>query len=308
MLFCSKLGIEVDKLMINTCPLCGGQQLEPALTCTDNYASGETFEVVRCAHCGFLMTQNAPVEAEIGKYYETPDYISHSNTRKGLMNRVYHLVRRFMLGRKASLVVRASKLKKGTMLDYGTGTGYFADAMKRRSWTVKAIEKSPSAREFAKKHFGLEVEAEGALKTYTDGSMDVVTLWHVMEHLEDLNGMWQTFHRILKLQGVLIVAVPNPDSYDARKYGEWWAAYDVPRHLWHFTPSVMQQFGVRHGFILEERYPMPMDAFYVSMLTEKYKGSRMSFVKGLWTGTCAWLHSLGKKERSSSMIYVFRKK
>jgi SAM-dependent methyltransferase len=213
-----------------------------------------------------------------------------------------------MLGRKASLVVRASKLKKGTMLDYGTGTGYFADAMKRRSWTVKAIEKSPSAREFAKKHFGLEVEAEGALKTYKDGSMDVVTLWHVMEHLEDLNGMWQTFHRILKLQGVLIVAVPNPDSYDARKYGEWWAAYDVPRHLWHFTPSVMQQFGVRHGFILEERYPMPMDAFYVSMLTEKYKGSRMSFVKGLWTGTCAWLHSLGKKERSSSMIYVFRKK
>ena len=308
MLFCNKLGIEVDKLNINTCPLCGGQQLETALICTDNYASGETFEVVRCAHCGFLMTQNVPVEAEIGKYYDTPDYISHSNTRKGLMNRIYHLVRRFMLARKASLVMRASKLKKGTLLDYGTGTGYFADAMKHRGWTVKAIEKSSSAREFAKKNFGLEVERESALKTYKDGAMDVVTLWHVMEHLEDLNGMWQTFHRILKQQGVLIVAVPNPDSYDARKYGEWWAAYDVPRHLWHFTPSVMQQFGVKHGFILEERYPMPMDAFYVSMLTEKYKGSRMPFVKGLWTGACAWLHSLGKKERSSSMIYVFRKK
>ena len=308
MLFCNKLGIEVDKLNINTCPLCGGQQLETALICTDNYASGETFEVVRCAHCGFLMTQNVPVEAEIGKYYDTPDYISHSNTRKGLMNRIYHLVRRFMLARKASLVMRASKLKKGTLLDYGTGTGYFADAMKHRGWTVKAIEKSPSAREFAKKQFGLEVEAEGALKGYEDGAMDVVTLWHVMEHLEDLNGMWQSFHCILKQQGVLILAVPNPDSYDARKYGEWWAAYDVPRHLWHFTPSVMQQFGVKHGFILEERYPMPMDAFYVSMLTEKYKGSRMPFVKGLWTGVCAWLHSLGKKERSSSMIYVFRKK
>ena len=298
----------MDILKINTCPLCGGQQLELALTCTDHYASGETFEVVRCVHCGFLMTQHAPVEAEIGKYYETPDYISHSNTRKGLMNRVYHLVRQFMLGRKASLVVRASKLKKGTLLDYGTGTGYFADAMNRRGWMVNAIEKSLSAREFAKKHFGLDVKAEGALRDYADGSMDVVTLWHVMEHLEDLNGMWQTFRRILKQRGVLVVAVPNPDSYDARKYGEWWAAYDVPRHLWHFSPSVMQQFGVRHGFILEQRYPMPMDAFYVSMLTEKYKGSRMPFVKGLWTGTCAWLHSLGKKERSSSMIYVFRKK
>ena len=308
MLFCSKLGIEVDKFKINTCPLCSGLQLEHALTCTDHYASGETFEVVRCAHCGFLMTQNVPTESKIGKYYETPDYISHSDTRKGLMNRVYHIVRRFMLGQKASLVMRASKLDKGTLLDYGTGTGYFADAMKQRGWTVKAIEKSLSAREFARKQFGLEVERESALTGYADGSMDVVTLWHVMEHVQSLHETCRAFRRILKPQGVLIVAVPNPDSYDARKYGEWWAAYDVPRHLWHFTPSVMQRFGSIHGFILEERYPMPMDAFYVSMLTEKYKGSRMPFVKGLWTGACAWLHSLGKKERSSSMIYVFRKK
>ena len=298
----------MDILKINTCPLCGGQQLEHALTCTDNYASGETFEVVRCAHCGFLMTQHAPVEAEIGKYYETPDYISHSNIRKGLMNRIYHLVRRLMLARKAALVKRISKLDKGTMLDYGTGTGYFADAMKRNGWQVSAIEKSPQARLFAKEQFGMEVEAEDALKGYADGSMDVVTLWHVMEHLEDLNGMWKAFHRILKHHGVLVMAVPNPDSYDAQKYGEWWAAYDVPRHLWHFTPSVIQRFGVRHGFILEESLPMPFDAFYVSMLTEKYKGSRLSFVKGLWTGTCAWFSSLNKKERSSSMIYVFRKK
>jgi SAM-dependent methyltransferase len=194
------------------------------------------------------------------------------------------------------------------MLDYGTGTGYFADAMKRNGWQVSAIEKSPQARLFAKEQFGMEVEAEDALKGYADGSMDVVTLWHVMEHLEDLNGMWKVFHRILKYHGVLVVAVPNPDSYDAQKYGEWWAVYDVPRHLWHFTPSVIQRFGVRHGFILEESLPMPFDAFYVSMLTEKYKGSRLSFVKGLWTGTCAWFSSLNKKERSSSMIYVFRKK
>lgn len=298
----------MDKLNINACPLCSGEQFEHALTCTDHYASGETFEVIRCAHCGFMMTQGAPVEAEIGRYYESPDYISHTNTRKGLMNFIYHVVRRFMLARKTSLVKRASKLKKGALLDYGTGTGYFADAMARCGWSVKAIEKSPSARDFAKQQFGLEVEAEDALKTYADASFEVVTLWHVMEHLEDLNGMWDTFHRILKKRGILIVAVPNPDSFDAEKYGEWWAAYDVPRHLWHFRPSVMQRFGVRHQFILEERYPMPMDAFYVSMLTEKYKGSRLSFVKGLWTGTLAWFSALGKKERSSSMIYVFRKK
>ena len=173
---------------------------------------------------------------------------------------------------------------------------------------MKAIEKSPQARTFAKEHFGLNVDAETALPHYETSTFDVVTLWHVMEHLEHLNGMWNTLYRILKERGVLIVAVPNPNSYDAQKYKEWWAAYDVPRHLWHFSPSVMQQFGVKHGFILEAEYPMPFDAFYVSMLTEKYKGSSLSFIKGLWTGTCAWLSALGKKERSSSMIYVFRKK
>ena len=298
----------MDRLKIDTCPLCGGQQLEHTLTCTDFYASGETFEVVRCVHCGFLMTHNAPVEAEIGKYYETPDYISHSDTQKGLMNRVYHWVRQYMLSQKARLVIQASKMPKGTILDYGTGTGYFANTMVRKGWTVKAIEKSPQARTFAKEHFGLDVDAETALPHYEAATFDVVTLWHVMEHLEHLNEMWNTLHRILKERGVLIVAVPNPNSYDAQKYKEWWAAYDVPRHLWHFSPSVMQQFGAKHGFILEAEHPMPFDAFYVSMLTEKYKGSKLSFIKGLWAGTCAWFSALGKKERSSSMIYVFRKK
>ena len=298
----------MDILNIDTCPLCGGQQLEHALTCTDHYASGETFEVVRCAHCGFLMTQNAPVEAKIGKYYETPDYISHSDTQKGMMNRVYHWVRQFMLSRKASLVKQASKMSTGTLLDYGTGTGYFANAMAQKQWAVKAIEKSPQARAFAKERFELDVDAETALPLYEPQIFDVITLWHVLEHVEHLNEMWETLHKILKDRGVLIMAVPNPDSYDAQKYGKWWAAYDVPRHLWHFRPSVMQQFGAKHGFILEERIPMPFDAFYVSMLTEKYKGSKFSFIKGMLTGTCAWFSALGKKERSSSMIYVFRKK
>ena len=298
----------MDILNIHICPLCGGQQLEHALTCTDHYASGEQFEVICCVHCGFLMTQGVPVEAEIGKYYETPDYISHSDTQQGLMNRVYHWVRQYMLSRKATLVKRVSGLSEGSLLDYGTGTGYFANAMVCQGWKVKAIEKSPQARAFAKKQFGLDVEAEHSLKDYPSMSLDVVTLWHVMEHLEHLNEMWETLHRILKDKGVLIVAVPNPESYDARKYKEWWAAYDVPRHLWHFSPSVMQQFGEKHGFVLEKEHPMPFDAFYVSMLTEKYKSNELSFVKGLWTGTLAWFSALGNKERSSSLIYVFRKK
>lgn len=298
----------MDILNINTCPLCGGKHLEHAITCTDHYASGEQFSLYRCEDCGFIFTQDAPVEAEIGRYYETPDYISHSDTHKGLMNQVYHRVRKYMLSRKARLIKRTSGLSKGSLLDIGTGTGYFSNEMKERGWQVKAIEKNAHARAFAKEHFELEVEAEDALAGYADDSFDVITLWHVMEHLEPLNETWEKLAQLLKERGVLIVAVPNPNSYDAGKYKKWWAAYDVPRHLWHFTPSAMQQFGGKHGFKLAEQHPMPFDAFYVSMLTEKYKGSRLAFLKGMWTGLLAWFSSLAKAERSSSMIYVFRKK
>ena len=262
----------------------------------------------RCSECGFLFTQDFPVEAEIGRYYATPDYISHSDTRKGVMNSVYHWVRAYMLGRKARLVMREAHRKTGHLLDIGTGTGYFPATMKRRGWTVEAVEKNEGARRFAAEHFGLDVRPEGELQGMKAESFDVITLWHVMEHLEHLNETWELLHRLLTDKGVLVVAVPNCSSYDAQKYGAYWAAYDVPRHLWHFTPDTMQRFGARHGFILAEHYPMPFDAFYVSMLTERHLHHSCPFLRGLLTGTLAWFSSLVRKERSSSMIYVFRKK
>lgn len=244
----------------------------------------------------------------MGRYYESPDYISHTDTRKGLMNRAYHLARRVMLTRKARLVERVAGRREGTLLDIGTGTGYFAHAMARRGWRVKAIEKSAQARAFAEERFGLAVDAENALPGYADASFDAITLWHVMEHLEHLNETWSELFRLLKEDGALVAAVPNFTSYDAAKYGEAWAAYDVPRHLWHFSPSTMQQFGSKHGFKLAEQHPLPFDAFYVAMLTEKHKGRRAAFLRGLQTGAQAWFSTLARKERGSSMIYVFRKK
>lgn len=244
----------------------------------------------------------------MGRYYETPEYISHSDTRKGLVNTVYHWVRGYMLGRKARLVAREAHRATGRLLDIGTGTGYFPHVMSRRGWQVQAVEKNAGARAFAKEHFGLDVLPGDALPSLPDGAFDVITLWHVLEHLEHLNETWEHLRRLLDRKGVLIVAVPNCSSFDARKYGSYWAAYDVPRHLWHFTPSTIQQFGAKHGFILAERYPMPFDAFYVSMLTERYMRHRLPFVRGLASGTLAWFSALAGKERSSSMIYVFRKK
>lgn len=298
----------MNKLHTDKCPLCNSSRLTPVMNCTDYYASGESFEVWQCQDCSFLFTQDVPVEAEIGKYYDTVDYISHSDTQRGLTNKLYHLVRRWMLLKKKRLVQRTSGLKKGHLLDIGTGTGYFPFTMKKAGWEISAVEKNEQACLFAQQHFQINVEQEKALENYSDHSFDVITLWHVMEHIEGINSLWQTIHRLLKEKGVLIVAVPNPSSYDAQKYQSMWAAYDVPRHLWHFTPSTIQQMGTKYGFLLAEQLPMPFDAFYVSILTEKYKGSYCPFIKGMWTGFIGWLHSLAKKEQSSSMIYVFRKK
>lgn len=298
----------MNKLTINACPLCGGTHLKRVMTCTDFYASGEQFDVVSCEDCGFTFTQGVPVEAEIGRYYETPDYISHSDTKKGAMNTLYHQVRKYMLGKKARLIVKESHRKSGRLLDIGTGTGYFAATMAQRGWKVEAIEKNEQARLFAKEHFGLEVKSEAALQEFQAGSFDVITLWHVMEHLEHLDSIWERLYELLSDRGILIVAVPNCSSYDAEKYGEYWAAYDVPRHLWHFTPVTIQQLASKHGFIMAARHPMPFDAFYVSILSEKHRKSSLPFMKGMCTGTMAWFSALGRKERSSSMIYVFRKK
>jgi hypothetical protein len=249
------------------------------MICRDDYATGEEFALWRCRDCGFLLTQEAPVEAEIGRYYETPDYISHSDTHRGLMNRVYHWVRHFMLTRKARLVeqsvrrVRAGQPQVAgqplSALDIGTGTGYFPHTLQQRGWQVSAIEKSAQAREF---------------------------------------DVWDRLHRLLKDDGALVVAVPNPTGYDARHYGARWAAYDTPRHLWHFAPAVMAQLAARHGFEWMATHPMPFDTFYVSMLTEKYRGTKGYFWKGLCVGLRAWLSSWGRKEQSSSLIYIFRKK
>lgn len=297
----------MNKLTIISCPLCGGIHLSKKMASNDYYATSEQFNLYQCEDCQFLFTQDFPVETEIGKYYETPDYISHSDTKKGLMNRVYHIVRMRMLNKKAQLITKSTKKGSGNILDIGTGTGYFSHTMQKMGWKVSAIEKSAQARAFAKQNFNLDVKDESALVNLPKNSFDAITLWHVMEHLEQLNDTWKKLYDLLDKNGKLIVAVPNCDSYDAQKYKEDWAAYDVPRHLWHFTPKTMEQFATKHHFTLVSSHPMPFDAFYVSILSEKNKKHSLAIFRGMFTGTIAWIHSLINKERSSSMIYVFRK-
>ena len=290
------------------CPLCQSSAIKKRFACVDEFATGERFDIFECTACGLAFTQNVPDEKEIDRYYESPTYISHSNTSKGLVNRVYHIVRRIMLQKKARKVEMLTGLKNGRLLDYGAGTGHFARLMKTRGWSVTAIEKNGKARELALKEFGFEMQPVEALSAIKDRELDAVTMWHVMEHIQEPDRMWDELHRILGDKGIAIIAVPNSASYDALKYKEYWAAYDVPRHLWHFTPSTIAQWGEKHGFVLDRHYTMPFDGFYISMLSEQYKGSRLHTIRGFWNGFKGWLLQCRKSSASSSIIYVFRKR
>ncbi|MBO5787292.1 MAG: class I SAM-dependent methyltransferase [Bacteroidaceae bacterium] len=290
------------------CPLCKSSAIKKRFACVDEFATGEQFDIFECTACGFAFTQNVPDEKEIDRYYESPTYISHSNTSKGFVNRVYHIVRRIMLQKKARKVEMLTGLKNGRLLDYGAGTGHFARLMETRGWSVTAIEKNGKARELALKEFGFEMLPVEALSIIKDKELDVVTMWHVMEHIQEPDRMWDELHRILGDKGIAIIAVPNSASYDALKYKEHWAAYDVPRHLWHFTPSTIAQWGEKHGFVLDGQYTMPFDGFYISMLSEQYKGSRLHTIRGFWNGFKGWLLQCRKSSASSSIIYVFRKR
>jgi ubiquinone/menaquinone biosynthesis C-methylase UbiE len=212
-----------------------------------------------------------------------------------------------MLGRKRRLVEKSSTLQKGKILDVGTGTGFFLNEMKEYGWQVTGTEKSSDARDFAKKEFNLDNLPSEKLFELKDKSFNAITLWHVLEHIHQLNENMDTFFRLLQNDGVLIIAVPNHDSYDAKHYKEFWAAYDVPRHIWHFAPAQMKILGEKHGFKLKKLHTMPFDSFYVSLLSDKYKKSTLAFLKGILHGKLSWLNSIINPAKCSSVIYVFAK-
>jgi SAM-dependent methyltransferase len=210
-----------------------------------------------------------------------------------------------MLGRKRRLVEKATSLRTGQILDVGTGTGFFLNEMKANGWQVAGTEKSSDARDFAKKEFNLENFPSEKLFELKDNSFEVITLWHVLEHIHLINENMETFRRLLKEKGKLIIAVPNHESFDAKHYREFWAAFDVPRHIWHFSPRQMKQLGEKHGFKLASLHTMPFDSFYVAMLSEKYKKSKLALFKGIYFGKISWLNSILNPEKCSSVIYVF---
>jgi len=289
------------------CPLCQSGKIDVKFSCTDHFISREIFQVAQCSACGFQFTLDYPDEEEIGRYYESEEYVSHSNTSKGFVNNLYQLARKYMLRRKLAIVRQASGLKTGILLDIGSGTGHFADTMQRSGWNVRGIEINDKAREFSESQFGLDVICPDLISSLESESFDCITLWHVLEHFHNPFKYAADIHRILKPGGVCLIALPNSGSPDAAHYKEFWAAYDVPRHLWHFNPETFKLFAEKTGFRLKELRSLPLDVFYISALSEKYKKSSLSFIKGIVRAKFYAFYSLFSKEKSSSVIYILQK-
>jgi 2-polyprenyl-3-methyl-5-hydroxy-6-metoxy-1,4-benzoquinol methylase len=286
------------------CPVCESTAINPLLTVTDHSVSGETFVIWLCNACSLRFTQDAPDEAGIGRYYKSDDYISHTNTGKGSINQLYLAVRKFTLHLKHGVLKKFTGLATGTVLDVGAGTGAFLHYMQAKGWEVTGIEPDADARMVAQQMFHLELQPYEALKNLPHQSFDAISLWHVLEHVHHLHDYMDVLKSLLKPGGKLFIAVPNYQSLDAGIYRIAWAAYDVPRHLYHFSPQSIHTLMQRHGLKVLAKKPMWFDAFYISLLSSKYKNGRPNWIGAASSGLRSNLNALLDKNKCSSLIYV----
>lgn len=298
----------METITYQACPCCGSADIGEVLSAEDYTVSHASFSIWECRACTLRFTQHVPSAAFIGQYYRSSEYVSHSETRKGLINRLYHMVRNYTLQSKKKLVQEVTGKTGGQLLDIGAGTGAFAAVMQNSGWTVTGLEPDETARKNAREYHNLDLQEPGRLYHLPPGSFDVITLWHVLEHVHDLHGYLQNFHRILQPDGKLLVAVPNYTSYDAELYGPYWAAYDVPRHLYHFSPAAMRRLMQQHAFRVIGLEPMWFDSYYVSMLSERYRYGKNNLLRALLNGRRSNSKAGAAYERCSSVIYIIEKK
>ncbi|HET9826458.1 MAG TPA: methyltransferase domain-containing protein [Chitinophagaceae bacterium] len=286
------------------CPVCGSSSIRAFLSVKDYTLSGNHYTVWQCDNCTLRFTQDAPGVELIGGYYKSENYISHSNSSRGLINRLYLLVRRKTLRQKRKLVCSITGKQHGSVLDVGSGTGSFVKEMLEHGWQVTGLEPDADARKIAKEHFNCELKNSDELFHLPSASFDAITLWHVLEHIHDLGRYVEQLKRLLKKNGRLIIAVPNYTSLDAREYREYWAGYDVPRHLFHFSPLSMAMLMEKMGMQILQHRPMWFDSFYVSLLSSKYKNGKVNWPGAVFTGLRSNLKAMNNKKECSSVIYV----
>lgn len=274
--------------------------LKTYLKVKDHSVSGETFELLYNPDYDMLITHPQPSLDNLPRYYESPDYISHTDGKRSFFEKLYHFIKKIALLNKLKLINAHSN--QGSLLDIGAGTGEFLSVAKNNGWNVTGIEPSSKAKAIAENK---GVSFVPNLESIPSQSFDVITMWHVLEHVPDLDHQINELKRIVKPNGTIIIAVPNFNSFDAKHYGKFWAAFDVPIHFWHFSKTAIQKLFKEKNLNLIDVLPMKFDSFYVSLLSEKYKSGKMNFIKAFFIG----LKSNWKAKRNleySSHIYIFK--
>lgn len=271
------------------------------LTVKDNSVSKETFELLYDETLDMLFTSPQPDENNLGRYYESDDYISHTDGKRSIFEKAYHFIKNIALKNKLSLINDLQQ-SKGNLLDIGAGTGDFLLVAKNNGWNSVGIEPSVKAKAIAKTK---GVELKSNLSEFEDNSFDIITMWHVLEHVPNLENQIKELKRLLKPNGSILIAVPNFKSFDANYYKEFWAAYDVPRHLWHFSKTAIKKLFEKEELELIKILPMKFDSFYVSLLSEKYKTGKMNYFKAFSIGLKSNLRAK-KNFEYSSHIYVLK--
>jgi 2-polyprenyl-3-methyl-5-hydroxy-6-metoxy-1,4-benzoquinol methylase len=289
---------------LDRCPLCHEDHHRHVLTCRDHTVSDETFPIVECENCGVRFTNPRPGDDEIGQYYESEDYTPHQDTSHGLIDTLYRWVRVYTLWSKHRLISSLVPDPPGRLLDFGCGTGEFLDLCRSKGWAVHGLDPDAGAQEVAAQKYGLSVEDPARLRDLPADHFDVVTLWHVLEHVPRLSATVEHLKRTLAPTGTLVVAVPNCSSLDAQYYGEHWAAYDVPRHLYHFRPDDVRRLFARFNMTVTDIRPMRLDAFYVSLLSEQYQDGWLPRAPVVATLSLLW--AAAHEHQSSAQLYLIR--
>lgn len=288
----------------NICPVCGGTALREVFRCPDRLTRKGEFAITECTACAFRWTNPYPPMDEIGQYYASEDYVPLSNTRRGTINRLYHVARWFTLRQKRRLIEKVSGGNAGSLLDIGCGTGEFLGAMAHAGWRVLGIEPDEKARTRARDEFGVRVLSLEEKAGLADGAYDVITLWHVLEHAHDVNRNVHDLTRLLSIRGRVLIGVPNYDCFDGDVYGPRWAAYDPPRHLYHFTPRTMRRLLEKHGLRILGMRPMLFDPLYISLLSEKENAQDCRYLRGLRVGIQSTLLGRLRTERCTAITYI----
>jgi SAM-dependent methyltransferase len=294
-------------IIVQNCPACGSINYDKVLTTEDYLVSGELFDIMECNDCSLRFTSPIPSNNEIYNYYKSDDYISHTGKGNSIINQIYRIVQYFTLRIKKKKVINFSQKKLGSILDIGCGTGKFLKTMKQSGWEINGVEINNTAREIAENNTGSAILNQSDFFE-SKQKYDVITLWHSLEHLYDLKKYLNKISISLNANGVIMIAVPNYQSFDAEYYKQDWAAYDVPRHLYHFSLGAIIILMGKFKFRLIESQQMPFDSFYVALLSELSVRKKHNIIKALLVGWKSYWQGRKSAEKGSSILYILKAK